>query len=44
MSLDGALGDVQVASDLRVIAPLQQQIDNLLLARSHRAGCLLHNL
>ncbi|MFZ0480992.1 MAG: hypothetical protein WAL71_17770 [Terriglobales bacterium] len=44
MSLDSALRDVQVTRNLGVVTPLQQEIDDLLFARCHGAGYLLHHL
>lgn len=44
MSLDRALGDIQIASDFGVVAPLQQKIYNLPLSGSRGAGDLLHKL
>jgi len=43
MSFNGALGDVQIASDFGVIASLQQKIDDLLFAGTHLAELLFHN-
>jgi len=42
MCFDGALGDIQVAGDFRVVASLQQQIDDLALAGSHLIKLLFH--
>jgi hypothetical protein len=39
---DCALGDIQVASDFRVVASLEQQIDDLPFPRSHLAELLFH--
>ena len=36
------LGNVQVASDFRVVTSLQQKFDNLPLPRSHLAESLFH--
>jgi hypothetical protein len=44
MSFHGSLGDVQVASDFRVVAPLQQEINDLLLPGSHLIHILIHGL
>ena len=44
MGFDRALGDIQIASDLGVVAPLEQEFDNLPLSRPHGAGDLLHNV
>ena len=38
MRLHRPFGNVQVASDFRVITPLQQQLDNLLLSGTHLAN------
>jgi hypothetical protein len=35
MSLHGSLGNVQIASDFRIVTTLQEQIDDLLLPWSH---------
>jgi hypothetical protein len=43
MCFDGSLGNVQIASDFRVVAPLQQQIDDLALAGPHVAVVLFHH-
>jgi len=46
MSFDGALGHVQIPSDLRVVTSLEQQVDNLLFPRSYLGkllfDCHLH--
>ena len=44
MCFYGSLGNVQIASDFRVVATLQQQIDDLTLAGSHVAVVLFHAL
>ena len=44
MSFDGALGDVQITSDLGVVASLEQQVNDLPFAGSHRAGQFFHGL
>ena len=44
MSLDGALGNMQIASDFRVIASLKQKIDDLPLPGSHLVKFLFHGL
>ena len=44
MSFDGPLGYVQIASDFRVVASLQQQIDDLPLPGSHLVDLLIHEL
>ena len=38
-----ALGNVQIASDFRVVTSLEQQIDNLPFPRSHLIEHLFHN-
>ncbi len=43
MSFDGTLGHVQIASDFRVIASLEQQLDNLPFPGSHFVELLFHN-
>jgi hypothetical protein len=40
----GSLSDVQIVSDFRVVASLQQQINDLALAGSHVAVVLFHSL
>jgi len=42
MRFHRSLGDVQVASDFRVVTSLQQQIDNLPLPWSHLAEMFFH--
>lgn len=42
MGFDGPLGYIQVASDLGVVAPLQQQIDDLLLPWAHLFNPFFH--
>ena len=42
MCLDRSLGDVQIVSDFRVVASLQQQIDDLPFAGPHLAEFLFH--
>ncbi len=44
MSFDRALSDIQIAGDLGVVAPLEQQFHNLALSGPHGAGDLLHKL
>jgi hypothetical protein len=44
MSLYGSLGNVQIASDFRVVTTLQEQVDNLPLPRSHLSKLVLHAL
>jgi hypothetical protein len=44
MSFDGALGHVEVTSDLGVIASLQQEIDDLLFPGPDLAEVLIHGL
>jgi hypothetical protein len=42
VSFDGPLGDVKVPSDLRVVAALQQKIDDLPLASAHLVELIIH--
>jgi len=42
MSFDRALGDVKVAGDLGIVATLEQEIDDLLLAGTDGSQSLLH--
>jgi hypothetical protein len=42
MRFHRSLGDVQVASDFRVVTSLQQQVDNLPLPWSHLAEMFFH--
>lgn len=42
MRFHRSLGDVQVASDFRVVTSLQQKVDNLPLPRSHLAEMFFH--
>ena len=44
MSLDGALGDIQVASDFSVVASLEKQVDDLAFPGSHLFKLLFHSL
>ncbi len=44
MSFDGSLGYVQIASDFRIVTPLQEQIDDLLFPRSHLSKFVFHAL
>jgi hypothetical protein len=44
MSFNGSLGYVQIASDFRVVTPLQQQVDDLLFPRSHLSKFFFHAL
>ena len=44
MCFHGALCDVQIASDFRIVTALKQQIDNLPLPLSHFSKLLLHAL
>jgi hypothetical protein len=44
MSFDRTLGDIQIASDLGVVASLEQKVNNLPLSGPHGAGDLLHKL
>jgi len=43
MSFDGTFGNIEIASDLRVVASLEQQIDDLPLPSSHFVEFLFHN-
>jgi hypothetical protein len=43
MCFDGALGNVQIPSDLGVIASLEKQIDDLAFPGSHLVELLFHN-
>jgi len=42
MRFDRALGDVQIASDFRVVTALQKQLDNLPLPWPHPVEILCH--
>jgi hypothetical protein len=42
MSFDGALGDMQIASDFGVIAALEKQIDDLPFPGPHLSELLFH--
>lgn len=42
ISFDGALGNVEIASDFRVVASLEQKIDDLPLPGSHLAEIFVH--
>jgi hypothetical protein len=42
MGFDGALGYVQIASDFRIVTPLQQQIDDLPVPGPYWAELLFH--
>jgi hypothetical protein len=42
MGFNRALGNVQIASNFRVITPLQQQLDQLPLPRSYLIELLFH--
>ena len=44
MCFDGALGDVQVASDFSVVTSLEKQIDNLAFAGGHLFDLLFHKV
>jgi hypothetical protein len=44
MSLYGPLGYVQIASDFRIVTPLQEQFDNLLLPGPYLTELFLHAL
>ena len=44
MCFDGALGDVQIASDFGVVTSLQKQIDNLAFPRGHWFDLFFHSL
>ena len=43
MCFDGALGDVEIASDFRVVASLEQKIDDLALAGPQLIKFLVHD-
>jgi len=42
VSLDGPLGNMKIPSDLRVVAALQQKIDDLPLASAHLVELIIH--
>jgi hypothetical protein len=42
MRFHSSLGYVQIASDFRVVTPLQQQIDDLPVSGPYRAELLFH--
>jgi hypothetical protein len=42
MGFHGSLGDVEVASDLRVVTPLKQQIDDLPFPGTYLAELFFH--
>jgi hypothetical protein len=42
MGFHSTLGYVQIASDFRVVTPLQQQIDDLPVSRPYWADLLFH--
>jgi len=42
MCFDGALGNMQIASDLRVVTALEQQVNDLPFPRTHLAEILFH--
>ncbi len=42
MCFDGALGDIQVASDFSVVTSLEKQVDNLTFPGSHLIKLLFH--
>jgi hypothetical protein len=44
MSFDGSLGYVQIASDLRVVTPLQKKVDDLLFPWSYLSKIIFHAL
>jgi hypothetical protein len=44
MCFHGALGYVQIASDLRVVTTLEQQVDDLLLPLPQRNDIFFHAL
>jgi hypothetical protein len=44
MSFDGSLGYVQIASDFRVVTPLQKKVDDLLFPWSHLSKFIFHAL
>jgi hypothetical protein len=44
MRFDRALGNVEIASDFRVVTSLEQQIDDLPFPGSHLADLLFHHL
>ncbi len=44
MCFDGALGDIQIASDFGVVASLEKQIDDLALPGGHLFDLLFHSL
>ena len=44
MCFHSALGDVQIASDFRIVTALKQQIDNLPLPLSYVSKLLFHAL
>lgn len=44
MSFDGSLGYIQIASNFRVVASLQQQVDDLPLPGYHLVQLLVHAL
>jgi len=43
MRFDRALGNVQIASDFRVVTSLEQQMNDLPFPGSHLAELLFHN-
>ncbi len=43
MRFDRTLGDVEIVSDFRVVTPLQQKVDNLLLPATSGGKPLFHN-
>lgn len=44
MSFYGSFGYVQIASDFRIVATLQEQFDNLLFPWSHLSKLIFHAL
>jgi hypothetical protein len=43
MCFDGALGDIQVASDFSVVTSLEKQVDDLAFPGSHLIEFFFHN-
>ena len=44
MCFHGALGYVQIASNFRIVTPLKQQFDDLLLPVSHLTAIFCHGI
>jgi len=44
MGFDRSLGNIQIARNLGVVAPLEEEIDDLLLPVSHSADLFFHEL